>query len=243
MPDAKRARTEDVSVLDNAHLRHRVMFVPANQPVLLRLPSGMTKQVVLESGKLVSIGKFGSFHADEVVGKPFGPTYEIKSDGHLEIMQQDVAEALVETEATNENIFDDGESQTLSYEDIKALKDAGASGREIIQKQLEGNKSYELRTAYSQDKIMKRKESKHLKFFTPIPPSLNNVAWYNFERHPDKIRYLRPDSLSQMLSFANVQSGGKYVIVDGVGGLLTGAVLERMAGKSTVLTQEVDLYT
>ena len=34
-----------------------------------------------------------------------------------------------ESEATNENIFDDGESQALSYEDIKALKDAGATGR------------------------------------------------------------------------------------------------------------------
>ena len=69
----------------------------------------------------------------------------------------------MEREATYENIFDDGESQSLTYDDIKALKEAGATGREIIQKQLEGNKSYELRTAYSQTKIMKRKESKHLK--------------------------------------------------------------------------------
>lgn len=34
------------------------------------------------------------------------------------------------------------------------------TSQEIIQKQLDGNKSYELRTAYSQTKIMKRKESK-----------------------------------------------------------------------------------
>lgn len=78
---------------------------------------------------------------------------------------------------------------------------------------------------------MKRKESKHLKFFTPLPPDLNNVAWYNFERHPDKIRWLRPDALSQLLFFADVKAGGKYLVVDGVGGMLTGAVLERMGGE------------
>lgn len=106
--------------------------------------------------------------------------------------------------------------------------------QEIIQKQLESNKSYEMRTAYSQEKIMKRKESKHLKFFTPLAPDLYNVGWYNFERNPEKIRGMRPDALSQLLSFADVRAGGKYVIVDGVGGLLTGAVLERMGGCGSV---------
>lgn len=202
--------------------------------VFLRLPSGMMKLVTLEKGKTVSIGKFGNFDANSIIGKPFGPTYEIRPDGTLEIMHQAVAEALVESEATNENIFDDGESQSLTYDDIKALKEAGATGREIIQKQLEGNKSYELRTAYSQTKIMKRKESKHLKYFTPLAPDAFHVATYNFERCPEKIRNMRADSLSQCLSFSNVQAGGKYLVVDGIGGLLAGAVLERMGGSGSV---------
>lgn len=79
---------------DNEYLRRRVLYVSANQPALLRLPSGMTKQVVLEPGKTVSIGKFGSFAADDVIGRPYGPTYEIQADGQLQIMHQDVAEAL-----------------------------------------------------------------------------------------------------------------------------------------------------
>lgn len=93
-PDAKRQKIGQPSALDNEELRRRVLYVPANQPVLLRLPSSMTKQVVLEPGKTVSIGKFGSFPADQVIGRPFGPTYEILPDGTLEIMHQDVAEAL-----------------------------------------------------------------------------------------------------------------------------------------------------
>lgn len=123
------------------------------------------------------------------------------------------------------------------------MKQGGATGRvctprltqEIIQKQLEGNKSYELRTAYSQEKIMKRKESKHLHFFTPLPPDTFHVAAYHFERSPEKVRGMRSDALAQCLSFANVQAGGKYLIVDGIGGLLTGAVLERLGGAGSVL--------
>lgn len=91
---SKKQRTEPACAPDNERLRRRVAYVPANQPVLLRLPSSMTKQVVLEPGKMVSIGKFGSFPADQVIGRPYGPTYEIKDDGNLEIMHKDVAEAL-----------------------------------------------------------------------------------------------------------------------------------------------------
>lgn len=80
--------------LTNEELRRRTRLVPANLPTLLRLPSGMLKQVTLEAGKTVSIGKFGSFLADEIIGRQFGPTYEIKADGKVETMNQDVAEAL-----------------------------------------------------------------------------------------------------------------------------------------------------
>lgn len=230
----KKARFGPPSVPNNVELRERTTRITPGMNVYLRLPSGMMKLVTLEKGSTVSIGKFGTFEADQILGKPFGPTYEIKPDGTLEVMHQAVAEALVESEATNENIFDDGESQSLTYEDIQALKEAGATGREIIQKQLEGNKSYELRTSYSQTKIMKRKESKHLKFFTPLAPDAFNVATYNYDRNADKVRNMRPDSLAQCLSFANIQPGGKYVVVDGIGGLLTGAVLERMGGYGTL---------
>lgn len=93
-PQVKRQRFEAPPVPDNEQLRRRVAYVPANEPVLLRLPSGMTKQVVLTPGKSVSIGKFGTFPADQIIGRAFGPTYEIKADGSLEVMHQDVAEAL-----------------------------------------------------------------------------------------------------------------------------------------------------
>ena len=76
--------------------------------------------------------------------------------------------------------------------------------------------------------------TRHLHFFTPLPPDMITVAFYNFVRSPDKIRGLRDDALAQCLSFANVHAGGRYMVVDGVGGLLVGAILERMGGCGTL---------
>lgn len=89
--------------------------------------------------------------------------------------------AAEETEANNEFITSSG-AQALSFVDIKALKESGLSGRvcsrgktvrfvldidfllclsqEIIQKQIEEHKTYELKTEYSKEKYMKKKEAK-----------------------------------------------------------------------------------
>lgn len=43
-------------------------------------------------------------------------------------------------------------------------------------------------------------------------------------------RFLRVDTLSLLLSMANVSANSNILVVDMVGGLLTGAVAERMGG-------------
>jgi len=67
---------------------------------------------------------------------------------------------LEETDANNEMINDDGANPTITFTDIQELKNAGLNGREIIQKQMELNQNYELKTVYSKEKYAKRKESK-----------------------------------------------------------------------------------
>jgi hypothetical protein len=70
-----------------------------------------------------------------------------------------------------------------------------------------------------------------MRTFTPLAPTTYNVAAFHFERSPEKLLGMRADALSQMLSFGNVGAGGRYIVVDGVGGLLAGAVLERLGGE------------
>ena len=56
-----------------------------------------------------------------------------------------------------------------------------------------------------------------------------------FDKAPEKIRWIRKDALSQVLSFGSVRPGGRYLVVDGVSGLLVGSVLERLGGDGTVV--------
>jgi len=46
---------------------------------------------------------------------------------------------------------------------------------------------------------------------------------------------MRTDSLSLMLSLANVHAGARGLVVDDIGGLLVGSVLDRMGGQGVVL--------
>ncbi|PWN42826.1 Gcd10p-domain-containing protein [Ceraceosorus guamensis] len=300
----------------------RLTHIPSGKPVLLKLPSGHLKSVVLQAAAeggvrggddLISLGKFGVFRGSEIVGLPFGHSFEIvggdkggpsrlnanggvlgkrkagdEEKDLLDQSEEDVrdgsagptfgtepvegggakgrqgkaskeaglptpgqlrvvieapgAEAIEETDATNE-LYADGDpdsayaqtAQLLTTIDISALKDAGVDGKTIIQQATEGNINFAQKTAFSQAKYRKRKESKHMRIFTPLAPTPSIIAAHNAERSAEKMRGLREDSIAQMLSFANVAAGGRYLIVDGVGGALTGSVLERLGGEGRVL--------
>ncbi|KAK0544492.1 tRNA (adenine(58)-N(1))-methyltransferase non-catalytic subunit trm6 [Tilletia horrida] len=220
----------------------RLETIPAHLPIILRLPSTKHKALNLVPGKTVSLGKFGAFQADDLIGMPFGHTYEIvggnglkNKPGELRMVANRTLAELEETDATNENINDDGESQKLTYVDIRDLKAAGLGGRELVQRTTQSNKNFEQRTVYSQDKFISRKEAKHMKLFTALHPDPFTLCAYHFERAPEKIRYLRPDALAHCLAYGSIRPGGRYIVVDGIGGLLAGAVLERLGGQGRVL--------
>lgn len=48
-------------------------------------------------------------------------------------------------------------------------------------------------------------------------------------------RYLRVDSLSQILNFANVHADARFIVVDDTQGLMLSAVAERMGGYGQIL--------
>ena len=69
--------------------------------------------------------------------------------------------------------------------------------------------------------------------FTVIEPTVHNVCQYQFDKHPEGIRDIRPDTLSQMMAYANVRPGGKVMIIEDVHGLVVSAAVERMGGPSS----------
>ncbi|CAO1617379.1 unnamed protein product [Parajaminaea phylloscopi] len=157
--------------------------------------------------------------------------------GTLRIMMGQTLSELEENNATNEDIYDDPQARArMTILDVQALKDSGLEGQDLIDQVLKSSSSFEKRTVFSQEKFIKKKEAKHLRLFTPLPPTLSTIVDYYFEnKSADKICGMRIDALSQLLSAGNVAPGGRYIVVDGTNGLLTTACLERMGGEGTLL--------
>lgn len=67
--------------------------------------------------------------------------------------------------------------------------------------------------------------------FTPIEPTVHNICEFNFEKLSSKIRDIRPDTLSNIMTMANVRPGSKLLVVEDVHGLIVAAAVERMGGR------------
>ncbi|KAK7007033.1 Adenine(58)-N(1)-methyltransferase non-catalytic subunit TRM6 [Favolaschia claudopus] len=218
-----------------AEFNTRASSVQSGNTILLRLPNGDPKAVKIDKDCNVSLGRLGSFYANELINEPFGRTYDIIDKKLTLIPPRSLAE-VEDTDATNEYINDGQFVQPLTLEEIQALKQSGAHASEIIKMQIEQHANYSLKTEYSKEKYKKRKEAKYSKSFTTIEPTLFNVCEYWFKKDQTRIRDIRVDTLSQILNMANIRPGGRYLAVDDASGLLVSGILERMGGSGRLIT-------
>lgn len=101
------------------------------------------------------------FYLDNAIGHSYGSTFEVSSGGSLQLRKK-LEEPTSETKeggTDNRNIVDDGKSQKLTQDDIKALKDKGIKGEEILQQLIE-NSTFRDETEFAQDKYIKKKKKK-----------------------------------------------------------------------------------
>jgi tRNA (adenine58-N1)-methyltransferase non-catalytic subunit len=190
--------------------------------VLLMMPSGNSKLIKIKNDK-ISLGKFGNFHMNDLVGCYFERSYEITRDGikPATTLQLDVTL----NESNNQFITDDHNAgQKLTREEIEGMKKDSLAGnanhQDIIQKLVDNNSTFEQKTNFSKQKYIARKEKKFSKVFTPLKPTARVLCDYWFEKNPEKTMQLRLDTFSQMLSMSNVKSGSRILCVDEIGGLL-----------------------
>ncbi|KAJ1995413.1 tRNA (adenine(58)-N(1))-methyltransferase non-catalytic subunit trm6 [Coemansia umbellata] len=200
--------------------------------VVIRMPSTNSKIVCIKSGATVSLGKFGSFKADALIGNTFGHTFEIEKGGAIKPHKQAGFDNADITEANNKEIFDDPKAQKLSFEEIESLKAKSLAGdvsaQEIIASLTENNESFARKTEFSKSKYIKRKQKKFMKSFLPMETTVHNACDFFFEANSQKIRGIRTDTLSQLLSLANVYSDARILAVDDGQGLVISALLSRL---------------
>ncbi|KAF5095827.1 hypothetical protein DV451_004510 [Geotrichum candidum] len=211
---------------------------------MIKLPSENCRVFKLTAGSLIKLGKFGSFYASDIIGHPFGYTYEIVGDKQLRIVSEDFIKDVTEPEAdaNNQDLLDDPLAQQLTRNEIEEMKKSTTDGgRALIEKVVSGHVAFDKKTTFSQEKYLKRKEQKFLKRFTPIPiGSSELIEYYSDKESPTKVMDLTEESLGLIMSLANIRPGGNYLVVDDVSGVLVAAMLERMGGEGVIVVAHDD---
>ncbi|KAF1850904.1 Gcd10p-domain-containing protein, partial [Cucurbitaria berberidis CBS 394.84] len=183
----------------------------------------------------------------EALGNEHAPTAEAneevaESGAGFDIVDED-GQVLMRN---NRLTVDDASRQALSMAEIEELKKAGAgSGKEIIAKIMASHNAIDEKTTFSLAKYTLRKSRKYMKRFTALPLDVGLLTEYVLEREAYKIMELREDLLGLICSWANIHcgsasrvlaaedgvsqiGGGRWLVVDDTGGLVTAALAERM---------------
>lgn len=64
----------------------------------------------------------------------------------------------------NRNLVIESDTQALTHEEIKLLRESGSSSSEIVGTIIENSKTFNTKTEYSQDKYLKKKEKKYFEW-------------------------------------------------------------------------------
>ncbi|KAJ3286891.1 tRNA (adenine(58)-N(1))-methyltransferase non-catalytic subunit trm6 [Rhizoclosmatium sp. JEL0117] len=217
------------------------LLIEEGHKVLIRMPSSNSKIVHIRSAtQKINLGKFGTFNASSLIGKPFNAAYDIQADGNVAFVDpksllEELGEEIDEDESSernNSNLKDREENQKVTVEEIARLKKDMQEGKiaanEIIKTLVNNNSSHDNKTKFAQLKFIKRKARKYSKRFEAMEPTARNLCEYYFNTKPQKTRGIRVDSLAQIMCFANVMASSNILVCDSTGGLILSALLERM---------------
>ena len=207
--------------------------------VMIKLPSQNVRLFRMNKNGVINLGKFGTFRVNDILGHPFGYTYEIIGEKQLRVVSdqfnKDTVDEL-EPDEHNQELNDDPSAQQLTMEEIEQLKKESADGgREIIEKVISSHSAFLKKTTFSQEKYIKRKEQKFLKRFTPVPVGTSELLEFYLDKETHKVLDVSEESLGLVLSLANIKPGGTYLVVDDMSGLLVAALLERMQNEGTIV--------
>lgn len=172
-----------------------------------------------------------------------GRTVDNQDGVEYEVVGQDGEVVL----RTNQNIIDDSGTQSMTMDEIEALKIEGTgSGKGLIAKILESHNGLDQKTAFALAKYTLRKARKYMKRFTVLPLDVSTLTkWILLEKEPMKIMELREEMIALIGSWANIHhatpdctaqdheglgkhGAGRWLMIDETGGLLVAAVAERM---------------
>ncbi|CAG8210742.1 unnamed protein product [Penicillium salamii] len=232
-------------------------YIRPNQWVALKLPSDQLKLAQIVPDTVINLGRFGTFAANQILGRPLYFTFEIldsrdetghqlrvlsATELHAETLLAD-GEGDVEPEdldtgengapmRTNRETIDMNSTQKLTLEEIEELKkQSGGAGRDIVAKLLESHSALDQKTAFSLAKYTLRKRKKYMKRFTVLPLDVGLLANYLMEeRDAQKTMEMRDEHIGLIGCWGNIHHSGNVEVPDGVKPHGRYAVVDETAG-------------
>lgn len=199
----------------------------------------------LSAGSTLKIGN-KTCSLQPLVGCPFGSLFQIEDGDKGPCLSRFIPSVegnngeekgdfqSQEISKDNRALVDNNKAQSLTGEDIDAMRRQGATGDEIVDALIANSATFENKTLFSQEKYRLKKQKKYAPKVLLRRPFARCICEAYFKKYPVRIGFLRVDTLSLLLSMANVSSNSDVLVVDMVGGLLTGAVAERLGGTGYV---------
>ncbi|CAL5383470.1 unnamed protein product [Camellia sinensis] len=180
-----------------------------------------------------------NFLLQPLIGRPFGSLFQVENGKEgpflspLSITEgdnvQEKGDCQINDECKdNRGLVDNNTAQSLTGEDIDEMRRQGATGDEIVQALIANSATFEKKTSFSQEKYRLKKQKKYAPKVLLRRPFTRSICETYFKKYPARIGFLRVDSLSLLLSMANVSAHSDVLLADMVGGILTGAVAERL---------------
>ncbi|KAJ4702106.1 tRNA (adenine(58)-N(1))-methyltransferase non-catalytic subunit TRM6 [Melia azedarach] len=198
----------------------------------------------LTSGSKLKVGN-KNCSLQPLIGCPFGSIFQVDNGKEgpylsriIPFTEDDIQEkGNIEMSGElkdNRAIVDDNKAQNLTGEDIDEMRRQGATGNEIVEALIANSATFEKKTLFSQEKYKLKKQKKYAPKVLLRRPFSRSICEAYFKKYPARIGFLRVDTLSLLLSMSNVAANSDVLVVDMVGGLLTGAVAERLGGRGYV---------
>ncbi|CAN6845140.1 unnamed protein product [Brassica oleracea] len=191
----------------------------------------------LSGGAVLKIGN-KNYSLKPLIGAPFGSLFQVETGEDLSrilpVKKESSSNNVIDDARDNRELIDNNEAQNLTGEEIEAMRREGAKGDEIIEALIANSKTFDQKFQLSQEKYKLKKQKKYAPKLLLRRPFARSICEAYFKKYPNRIGFLRVDALSLLLTMANVTAYSDVLVVDMVGGLVTGAVAERLGGTGYV---------
>ena len=116
------------------------------------------------------------------------------------------------------------------------MKREGKQGAaELIKAIAASSTTFAGKTAFAQEKYLKKKAKKHMPFVALLRPSPLTLCDFYMLKSPDKLLGLRRDTLALLLTLSNVQEGSRVLVLEQTLGLLAAAATQAAGSSGRVL--------